>query len=310
MREKDIKFSIIVPVYNSEKTLVKLFERIKTTFNKENLTFEVIFVEDCGTDKSWKVLEELKKNYWNENITIVKLSKNFGQHNALLCGFQLIKGSFAVTIDDDLQIPPEEIPKLIDKQQLTNADIVYGVYAKKKHSFIRNVGSYFVKRLFEYGSATHKGGSSFRLMTHDLVKKISRHTQHFVFIDNVISWHTRDIDFVTVKHEARSEGSSGYSFFKLVVITLSLIINYTVIPLRLMTYGGLMASFISFCIGIYFLYQKIFYGLMLGFASVIVSIFFGTSLILFCLGIIGEYIRRIYVEQSQMPQYSIKQIVE
>jgi len=308
--KKNITFSIVVPVYNSEKTLTRLFERIKTTFETRKLTFEVIFVEDCGTDNSWKVLKALKKAYPNENITIVKLSKNFGQHNALLCGFQLAEGDFVVTIDDDLQIPPEEILKLADRQADTDADMVYGIYEKKKHSFVRNLGSKFVKNLFEYGSTAHKDGSSFRLMTSHLVKKISRHTQHFIFIDNIVSWHTNDIELVTVKHEARSEGDSGYSVFKLVMMTFSLIINYTVIPLRFMTYGGLSASLLSFFIGMYFLYQKIYYDLVLGFASVIVSIFFGTSLILFCLGIIGEYIRRIYVEQSQMPQYSIKQIVE
>ena len=253
--KKKVEFSVVVPVYNSEKTLISLFERIKATFEKENLSFEVIFVEDDGTDNSWKILKGLKKTYPNENITIVKLSKNFGQHNALLCGFQLVKGNFVITIDDDLQIPPEEILKLIDKKADTEPDMVYGIYAKKKHSFVRNLGSRFVKRLFEYGSTAHKDGSSFRLMTSHLVKKISRHTQHFIFIDNIISWHTNDIELVTVEHEARIEGSSGYSIFKLVLMTFSLIINYTVIPLRFMTYGGLSTSLLSLFMGMFFLYQ-------------------------------------------------------
>lgn len=304
-----VDYSVVVPVYNSSKTLVQLFEQAQQIFNQLKKTFEVIFVEDCGQDNSWEIMQQLKKQYPTQVIAI-KLAKNCGQHKALLCGFSFVRGQFAITIDDDLQTPPAEIEKLIQKYNTTQADVVYGVYPKKQHGFFRNLGSKFVKKLFKYGSESHQNGSSFRLISTDLIRKMTQHNHKFIFIDNILLWYTNHVAVVPVQHLARREGTSGYSYFKLVMLTLNLIINYTAIPLRLMTYGGLLSSVAAFAIGLYFVYKKIVHGVPIeGYTSIIIAIFFSTSIMLFCLGVIGEYIRRIYIEQSQMPQYVVKKVL-
>src|SRR6185503_1562788 len=122
---RSIDYSVVVPVYNSEKTLVELFTRTREVFKKLGRSFEMVFVEDCGKDQSWQVLRELSDQYPGE-VVAVKLARNFGQHNATLCGFHHAQGRFVITIDDDLQIPPEEIPKLIDEQERSDAELVYG----------------------------------------------------------------------------------------------------------------------------------------------------------------------------------------
>lgn len=307
LKNRTVEYSVVVPVYNGADTLEPLFERIKSVFNSIDKSFEVLFVEDCGKDNSWQVIQNLKKKYPNY-ITAIKLSKNFGQHKALICGFNFVQGNYVITIDDDLQTPPEEIIKLITGYDKTKADVVYGIYVRKKHSTIRNVGSFVVKRVFKFGTDTHKNGSSFRLVTRNVIDQLAQHRHKFIFIDNVLQWYTNSITLVAVNHLSRQNGISGYSFISLVLLTLNLVLNYTAIPLRIMTYGGLFSSLVSFLIGMYFIYKKIFQGMVIGWTSIIVAISFTSSIILFCLGIIGEYIRRIYIEQSEMPQFVIREI--
>jgi len=133
-------YSVIVPVYNSEESLAELYDRIHRFFNGREETFEVIFVDDRSTDESWRVLKNLKESY-PETITAVRLGKNFGQHSASLCGMELAKGTWMITIDDDLQVPPEEIGELIEAQKTESAELVYGYYRNKQHSAARNLGS-------------------------------------------------------------------------------------------------------------------------------------------------------------------------
>lgn len=304
-RRKGPDISVVVPVYNSALTLEPLFKRIRKTLNKLEVSFEVIFVEDGGKDNSWQKLIQLKRAN-PEEITIIKLARNFGQNSATWCGLNYAKGSLVVTIDDDLQIPPEEIAKLIDKYKETQPDVVYGVYPKKKHSIFRNLGSSMIKALFKYLVGSSRIGSSFRLISGKMVEMIKAHTQDLLFIDQVISWHTIDIEFLEVEHEKRKFGRSGYSTFRLIQMALKLIIHYTDLPLKLMTYTGILSSIASFLVGLFYIYQKLVYGAELGFTSLIVAIFFGTSIILFSLGIVGEYISRIYVSRINKPPYSVK----
>ena len=302
---KDIDISIVVPVYNSEGTLEPLFKRIRKTMNKLGHKFEVIFIEDGCRDNSWQKLIQLKRTN-PEEVTIIKLARNFGQNSATWCGLNYASGDLVVTIDDDLQIPPEEIEKLIIKYKETQPDIVYGVFPNKGHSFFRNLGSRFIKMLFKYMVNGSEIGSSFRLISGKMVNMIKDHTQDLLFIDQVISWHTIDIEFLEVDHEPRTVGSSGYSTFKLISLALKLIIHYTDLPLKLMTYSGMITSIISFIVGLFFIWQKIMHDSAVGFTAIIVSIFFATSIILFSLGIVGEYISRIYISRVNKPPYSVK----
>ncbi|MDB5283857.1 MAG: glycosyltransferase [Bacteroidota bacterium] len=303
------QYSVVVPVYNSEKTLEELCSRIEATFQKIEATFEIVLVNDCSADKSWEVIRELKKKYL-EKLTAIHLRKNFGQHKALLCGFQYAKGEYIVTIDDDLQFFPEDIELLINKAGETSADLVYGYYqGERQHSSVRKVGSRFVSYIFEKFGNTTGQGSSFKLIHHSVIDKIKDYSHSFTFLDEILQWHTTFIGYAEVRHAARREGQSGYSFFKLIFLTLNLIFSYTTIPLRFMTWFGFTSFWICLIFVCYFLYLKFTGEARLGFTAVIVSIFMSTGLILFSLGIIGEYLNRLFALQHKKPSYQIQEIL-
>jgi len=303
------EYSIIVPVYNSEQTLTGLYERTAAVFAQSGKSFEIIFVDDFSQDKSWEILIQLKKLH-PDTITAIKLAKNFGQHNAVFCGLEHAQGELIITIDDDLQIPPEEINKLIKVYYEKDADLVYGYFGKKKHSLVRNLGSYFIKKSSRILLQSPGEGSSFRLITAGLAANILKHQQHFMYIDELLLWYTSNIAFTEVKHEKRSVHRSGYSTWKLFKLSANIVIYYTAVPLRIMTYGGFILSVLSFISGIRFIINKITHDVPLGYTSLIVAILFSTSIIMLCLGLIGEYLTRIYQVQNKKPPYSIKKILK
>jgi glycosyltransferase involved in cell wall biosynthesis len=303
------EYSVIVPVFNSEKTLEELFTRISSVFSEPAINFEIIFVDDGSSDNSWEIIKNLKNNN-KETIKAARLSKNYGQHNATFCGLGFAEGNNIITIDDDLQTPPEEISKLISTMKADSSEMVYGYYKNKKHSIFRNAGSKMLKKTGKMLKRSHGEGSSFRLFTKELADKILTHSQNFVFVDELLLWYTDDISFCSVEHLERKEGRSGYSNFKLINLALNLMIYYSAIPLKIMTWGGLLSSILSFLVGIYFLLRKIFFHhIPAGYTSLIVAILFSTSLIIFSLGIIGEYIYRMYMLQNKKPSFSIKKVL-
>lgn len=301
-------FSVVVPVYNSAASLEELYKRVSALFLSMNKSFEIIYVNDQSPDNSWDVICDLKAKY--KEVRAIHLAKNAGQQNATLCGIQQSKGDLVVSIDDDLQTPPEEISKLIACMESTNADFVYGIYDAKRHSLIRNIGSKFFNVFFKLIASTSGKGSSFRLLKRSLVNKIHEIGHDYFLLDEVLSWYTHDIQQVLVEHHHREEGSSGYNTLRLIQMSLNYSINYSVFPLRMMTYFGFFVSLVFFGIGMYFIYQKLYEDVELGFTSIIVSIFFSAGIMLFCMGIIGEYISRIYLKEHKRPPYVIKEILE
>ena len=300
------QYSIVVPVYNSEGSLQPLFERIDSFFNTIGKKYQLVLVDDGSKDRSWPVMLQLKQKHY-EKIRLVRLAKNSGQHNATLCGIHHSVGQFIITIDDDLQIPPEEIGKLIQRYEETQADLVYGTFPNKQHSIFRNVGSWVFNKVFRYIGSTSGNGSSFRMITRQLADNMKMLNQKYLLLDEVLCWYTSSVAYTPVDHQQRTIGRSGYSTFKLIFLSFNYIINYTNIPLRLMTYMGLFFSIITFSLSIYYVYDKLVRQVELGFTSLIVAIFFSTSLILFCLGIIGEYISRLYSRDGS-PHYIIKEV--
>ncbi len=304
------EYSVVVPVFNSEKTLDELCARIQNTFKKINQSFEIVLVNDCSNDGSWNAIRQLKQKF-GEQITAIHLRGNFGQHKALLCGFQFAKGEYIITIDDDLQFFPEDIELLIAKAHSTSADLVYGTYqSERQHSPVRKWGSNFVGFIFEKFGNTVGQGSSFKIIHHSVIDKIKDYNHSFTFVDEILSWHTTKIEWQDVRHAARREGASGYSLTRLVFLTLNLIFAYTTIPLRFMTWFGFTSFWVCLVIVIYFVYMKITLGSPLGFTALIVSIFMSTGLILFSLGVIGEYLNRLFALQHKKPPYLIQEILK
>jgi glycosyltransferase involved in cell wall biosynthesis len=301
-------FSVVVPVYNSEKTLEELYLRTEKFFAAKQKSFQLIFVDDGSADNSWWVIAALKKKY-PETITGVKLSKNYGQHNALFCGLTFVKGAQVITLDDDLQTPPEEIEKLLKTYDETGADLVYGYYVKKEHSWIRNFGSWFIEKVFKNFANTSGKGSSFKLINAAITEKIISRNYRMFFLDEIIAWHTDNIAHVVVEHLPRKEGQSGYTLFDLFKMTVKLVVGYTAFPLKILSWFGLLSALI--CLGFvgYFIYMKYTYGAEMGFTALIVSIFFSTGVILFSLGIIGEYMRRLYIGETGKPSFTVKTVL-
>ena len=302
------EYSIIVPVYNSSESLDELYLRIEQTMVKLGKTFEVIFVDDDSVDSSWTRLEALH-NANPGKVTSIRMARNFGQHNATLCGIAQASGAFIITIDDDLQNPPEEIGKLIHTMQESDADLVYGIYGKKQHSMARNLGSGALKATSRRLFRTKGNGSSFRLMKSSIGKNLLQHQINFIYIDELFNWYTSHIAFVLVEHRKRPYQQSTYTSHSLFSLFSNLVIYYTAIPLRVMVYGGFISAFLSFLTGAKFIYNKIAHDVPLGFTALIVAVLFSTSIILLSLGVIGEYLSRIYMVQNHKPPFSIKTIL-
>jgi glycosyltransferase involved in cell wall biosynthesis len=305
--ESNIRYSIIVPVFNSAGTIPELFERTSRVMDEYKAPFEFIFIDDNSSDNSWSVLKKLKEDS-PDRVTAIRLSKNFGQHNATFCGFNFAKGENLITIDDDLQTPPEEISSLIRTLEEENRDMVYGIYHIKKHSLTRNLASKLLKRSSSWLGRPGEG-SSFRIIRRDVIDKVLVHHQNFIFIDEILHWYTDNVGFVMVRHEKRRVNKSGYNVRKLWGLMSNLLIYYTTIPLKIMVYGGLISSAFFFVLSIIFAINRFIFDVPLGYTSLIVTILFSTSLILFCLGIIGEYLSRIYMVQNKKPPYSISRVL-
>lgn len=301
-------YSIIVPVYNSSQSLEGLYSQIADTFVTIGKTCEVIFIDDDSHDSSWDVLQEIQAQH-PSNVVAIKLAKNFGQHNATLCGIAAASGEYIVTIDDDLQNPPKEIIKLIARMKETDADLIYGIYSKKHHSVVRNMGSSALKgssrRLFQ----TKGKGSSFRLMKSALGTKLLNHQINFIYLDELFNWYTNHIDFATVEHCTRPYQKSNYTSRSLFSMLSNMVIYYTAVPLQVMVYGGFILSLFSFFLGLAFIYRKLVHDVPLGFTAMIVAVLFSTSIILLSLGVLGEYLSRIYNVQNRKPPYSIKKVI-
>ncbi len=306
MNQPDI--SVVIPVYNSEAIINELVDRIAKIL--ANTNYEIILVDDGSKDNSWSTITQLKTTH-STTVKGIQLNKNYGQHNALLCGMTNAKGKSVITMDDDLQHPPEEIEKLVAKYKETGAQVVYGIPHNKKHDKIRKAGSYFVRKSSKYFANNPNGeGSSFRLIDGEIINQIKlHHANNYIFIDEIIHWYTSDIALVDVTHHERKAGKSGYTLPRLIRLYLSVFINYTANPLKLMIYGGLVSSIVFFCIGIWFIVKKITVGAPLGYTSQIVSILFSTSLIMLCLGVIGKYIFNLHQLQSGKPLYGIRKII-
>ncbi|MGB3591799.1 MAG: glycosyltransferase family 2 protein [Nonlabens sp.] len=305
-----VDLSIVVPVHNNARSIEELVYRINSTANKLNLSHEVILVDDGSKDQSWKAIQKAKSSYDRE-VVGVRLEKNVGQHNAIICGLNYSHGALVVTMDADLQHPPEEIEKLILKHRESESDVVYGIYKTRKHGFLRSAGSVVVQKSSKY-FADHKGGvgSSFRLFTRSLVDKIKNHSQNFIYIDEIIHWYTGDINLVPVEHHERKVGKSSYSFYKLVKLYIAILVNFTAWPLKIITFIGFASSILSFLIGVRFILKKLFFNVGVpGFTALIVTITFSASLILLSLGIIGQYIYKIYHQQNGKPPYAINRVI-
>ncbi len=298
-----MEISIIIPVYRGEHTVRPLFERIMQCMT---VSYEVIFVHDSGPDNSWKVLCELKKEH-PEIIKIVKLSRNFGQHNAIMCGFEKACGRFVVTMDEDLQHDPADINTLIWKQKEDDYDVVYGKYAELNHNLFRALTSRIFKHIIKWGIPDlNNDYTAYRLIKINIAKATLGMFNSYTFVDGYISWITNHIGSCIVSHNSRLAGISSYSFIKLIEHSINIFVTFSNFPIRLLTFSSLFAFISSFLYASYVCLRKIFYDdFAIGYPSLIISIGLSTGFILLGIGVIGEYIYRINLKTTRRPNYNI-----
>ena len=310
MSHQTIFMSVVVPVYNSAATLPLLIERLMAVLKTLNGSFEIIFINDGSRDGSWDLLCQIQRTY-PEQIVAIQLMRNFGQHNALMCGFRHARGRYIVTMDDDLQHPPEEIPKLLTAISTGNDDLVYGSADRRQHHAWRNLGSWLVNVVYRKLFRTSVTISSFRIMTHELLETIFSYTLNYTFVDGLLAWNTQRIGEVIVDHHPRRTGRTGYSPAKLIALALNLFTNFSLLPLQIVSIVGFAASSAGLAAGGYYLLRYFQDNINVpGYASTIVSILVLGGVQLLSLGIIGEYLGRLHLNVNRKPQYTVRTVLE
>ena len=301
------KLSIVIPVYRSQQTLRELHRRIVAVLEPLEPALEIILVEDCGGDESWQVIESLAAQ--DARVRGIKLARNYGQHNALLCGIRAARGEIVVTIDDDLQNPPEEIPKLL-ATLADNYDVVYGTPQKETHNFFRNQASRITKFALQsaMGAESASKVSAFRVFRTRLRDAFDAYRSPTVNIDVLLTWGTTRFAAVSVRQDERSVGDSGYSFSKLVNHAINMMTGFSTLPLQIASILGLVFGSVGFLILFYVIWGYFSHGSSVPgfpFLASIIAIFSGVQL--FTLGIFGEYLARMHFRSMERPPYTLLQ---
>lgn len=301
------RLSLIVPVYRSQGTLRDLYSRVVAAIEPIDPNFELIMVEDCGGDDSWGVIAELSTA--DSRVRGIKLARNYGQHNALLCGIRAAKGEIVVTLDDDLQNPPEEIPALLARLD-EGYDVVYGKPRQEQHGFLRDAASRITKLALQgaMGAETASQVSAFRAFRTRLRESFDAYRSPTVNIDVLLTWGTTRFSAAMVRHDERNVGASGYTLRKLITHALNMMTGFSTLPLQMASVMGFIFAFFGFGLLLYLLGRYLVFGSVVpGFtflASVIV-IFSGVQL--FALGIFGEYLSRMHFRSMERPPYTVLQ---
>jgi len=300
------QISVVIPVYKSEDSLHELYLRLKTSMATIDPDFEVILVEDAGTDRSWDIITELSKA--NKRVSGVQLSRNFGQHNALLCGIRMAQGEIIVTMDDDLQHPPEEIPKLLNKLE-EGWDVVYGTPEKEQHGFWRDVASQITKLALQsaMGAKTARHVTAFRVFRTRLREAFATYRSPFISIDVLLTWATTRFAAIPVRHESRRRGESSYTFRRLVVHALNMMTGFSTVPLQFASLLGFACTLFGLLVFLYVIGRYLIHGSSVPgfpFLASVIAIFSGVQL--FALGIIGEYLARMHFRTMEKPPYVIR----
>lgn len=302
-------YSIVVPVYNSEQTLQELYYRIKDTFEHSiQQEFELILVDDSSKDKSWQIMDSLHQE--DSRVKIIQLARNCGQHNALLCGFTFATGDYLITMDDDLQHPPEEIRKMVQHMEAHDSlDAVIGDYETKKHSWYRNIGSKAANLLMSF---TEKKDmdlqlTSFRLIKRDTIKSMLDIHIATPRIGYLLLQVTNRIENVKVQHDERKVGRSQYTLKRLIKDFTNNIFTNTVFPLIFIRNIGAASLMFSVLLAIYYLIRYFTSRIgIAGWTTIILLQLLFSGLLLFSIGIVGEYLMRILNETKKFPNFSIR----
>jgi undecaprenyl-phosphate 4-deoxy-4-formamido-L-arabinose transferase len=307
MAERPFTLSIVVPVYNGAATVGELVEALAGLSVPGG--HEIVLVVDGSPDDSLDVCRALAERI-TVPLTVVDHARNFGEHNAVMTGLRHARGDYVVTMDDDLQNPPSEVLRLLEHAQRTGADAVYTYYAEKQHAAWRNLGSRFTNRVADWILDKPRGLylASFRLLSAFVVAQVTRYDGPFPYIDGLVMQATTRLERLAVKHLPRAAGRSNYTFRRLVRLWLNMFLNFSVMPLRVSTLTGFVLSILGVIGVLTVLIEALFGKPPEGWASVMAAVLLLSGVQLMILGMIGEYLGRLYLTANRKPQAIVRAV--
>ncbi len=298
--------SVVIPVYNSDTLLPTLVGRLEPVLRQYFEAFELVLVDDDSRTATWPVIEELARS--RDWIRGTRLLRNYGQHNALLYGIRQARHGLVITLDDDLQHPPEEIPKLLDEIE-AGADVVYGTPERERHGIARNLASRITKLALSSAMGAETAGkvSAFRIFRTRLRDAFADYRGPHVSIDVLLTWGTTRFESRVVRHDPRSEGQSNYTLWRLVAHALNMMTGFSTLPLQVASLLGFGFTLVGILTLIYVVGRYLIEGSFVPgfpFLASIIAIFSGVQL--FSLGIIGEYLSRMHFRSMNRPAYAVR----
>lgn len=303
------KVSLVIPVFNGSQTIAKVVTDCIQTF-EDSFDLEIVLINDCSEDHSRDVCLALRNRYPN-TVSFLSLSKNFGEHNAVMAGLNHTTGEFVVTMDDDGQNPPQEAVNLINHAIREKFDVVYSSYPKKKHHLLRNLCSWINGKVANLMLRKPAGLylSSFRSMSRFIVLEITKYDLPYPYVDGLILRSTSNIGTLETAHKPRTSGKSGYTIRKLFRLWLNMFTNFSVLPLRIASMLGFVFALVGILIGVFTFYERLLNpDLPLGWATIAVLCSILSGVQLMALGMMGEYLGRLFLGMNRQPQFIIREL--
>lgn len=304
---RPIDVSVVVPVYGGTDALPELRERLDAAMRGDGLSYELILVDDRGQTLAWPMIESLARSH--PEVVGIRLSRNFGQHAATICGIAKARGEWIVTMDDDIEHPPEAIGALLAAADIDHP-LVYGVFEKRTHASYRNITSDLMRRCLKRAFPDMNADyTSFRVIHASLAEQLGRFDLNRPYVDGMLSWLTSNARAVTVPHGQRRHGESTYTLRKLISHATNILVTYSHLPLRIVTYGGAALSFFSFLYLLYVIYGRLTGHITdPGYTSLMSAVLLACGIQLLILGTLGEYLGRLMGAVYKRPIYSIERI--
>lgn len=305
----DYFYSIVIPVYRSEKVVGTTVDTILKLAKTEGFRVEIVLVNDGSPDNSWSVIEDLAQDH--EAVIAINLLKNYGQHTAVYCGIAESKGDFIITMDDDMQNPPSELPKLIYKIH-EGYDLVFAEFAEKKHAGYRKLGTLLIGYLNKeiFGKPKELKLTNFRIFTKATAKRVLEYKTNYPYIPGLLLLNAGKMGNVMTEHHVREIGTSNYNLIRILQLVSRLLFNYSSYPLKLVSGSGIVISLLSFLAGLGYMFKALFAGVQVeGWTTLVVLLSFLCGFILIMLGVMGEYLARILNQQAVSKPYQIREIV-
>lgn len=303
-------YSVVIPVFNSQDILADTLRRTAAFFEDRQLDYEIVAVNDGSHDGSWAVLEQAARE--NPHILAIDLLRNSGQHNANLCGFRAARGTWVVTMDDDLQNPPEEIAHLIDKAS-EGFDLVIGRFGQKQHAGYRRLGSRLIRAINQriFGQEPDLVLSNFRLIHRTVVDRICAYRGPFPYVPGLCLLYSGRRANALVEHHPRRTGSSNYNWRRILALVSTILFNYSSFPLRFVAGLGLVTAGISLLLGMYYLLAGLFGGVhVAGWTTIVVMLAFFNGVMMLMLAMLGEYVVRIINQLTMADPYFVRETID